>query len=57
MIYILYKRKKREQIAISLITDSTNYQLYAAELLLKKLHSIPEMTVSPYVRLGPSHED
>ena len=31
---------------IGLITDSTNYQLYAAELLLKKLHSIPEMTVS-----------
>ena len=42
---------------IGLITDSTNYQLYAAELLLKKLHSIQEMTVSPYVRLGLSHED
>ena len=42
---------------IGLITDSTNYQLYAAELLLKKLHSIPEMTVSPYVRLGLSNED
>ena len=36
---------------IGLVTDSTNYQLYAAELFLKKLHSIPEMTVSPYVRL------
>ena len=42
---------------IGLITDSTNYQLYAAGLLLKKLHSIQEMTVSPYVRLGLSHED
>ena len=42
---------------IGLITDSTNYQLYAAELLLKKLHSIPELTVSPYVRLGLSNED
>ena len=42
---------------IGLITDSSNYQLYAAELLLKKLHSIPEMTVSPYVRLGLSNED
>ena len=42
---------------IGLITDSTNYQLYAAELLLKKLHSIPEITVSPYVRLGLSNED
>ena len=39
---------------IGLITDSTNYQLYAAELLLKKLYSIPEMT---YVRLGLSNED
>ena len=42
---------------IGLMTDSTNYQLYAAELLLKKLHSIPELTVSPYVRLGLSNED
>ena len=42
---------------IGLITDSTNYQLYAAELLLKKLYSIPEITVSPYVRLGQSNED
>ena len=42
---------------IGLITDSTNYQLYAAELLLNKLHSIQEMTVSPYVRLGLSNED
>ena len=42
---------------IGLMTDSTNYQLYAAELLLKKLHLIPEMTVSPYVRLGLSNED
>ena len=42
---------------IGLITDSTNYQLYAAELLLKKLHSIPEMTVSPFIRLGLSNED
>ena len=39
---------------IGLITDNTNYQLYAAELLLKKLHSIQEMT---YVRLGLSNED
>ena len=42
---------------IGIITDSTNYQLYAAGLLLKKLHSIPEMTVSPYVSLGLSNED
>ena len=42
---------------IALITDSTNYQLYAAELLLKKLHSIPKVIVGPYLKLGLSDDD
>jgi hypothetical protein len=36
---------------IGLITDNTNYHLFAAEILQKKLLENPERTIAPYVRL------